>query len=934
MSPKVLVAHYDPRVRQRLRGLLERWGLQVSEAADGLSAVEQARQARPDLILLYAPLPRLNAPEACQQIRQLPGFQTTPVVIFSDVYRGVQVRNVILRRFGATDLVEWPMAEEVLRQRVSEWLAGSASPTVAVARPAEEAGLDPELERELRTLLAQWEAPPEATQALTPAESLPTVPAAPPEVLREVLPEVEEVITDLAAEETLLLEEAPEVPGTTPPSEAVDERQIVQEVQRILQETVGGGEGPSPAAPTVLVEKPAPGPVGEVEGTPFGPYVLLKRVATGGMAELFVAKKRGVEGFEKTLAIKRILPHLSDNKEFITMFIDEAKVAARLTHPNIVQIFDMGRIDGDYYIAMEYVPGKDLRAVLRRAQEAQRPVPVEIAVIVAIHLCAALDYAHRARDDQGRPLHIVHRDVSPPNVLISYDGDIKLTDFGVAKAAVKMHITLSGALKGKVLYMAPEQANLQPVDARSDIYSLGVVLYEMLAGRNPFYDRGDTELTILEKVRQGRVPPIRTFRPDVPETLAQILEKALQPDPARRYETARELQRDLEDFLVQRGVPNSTLYVARFIRELFPEEAGPVDEIREKLRHLPRIELRTPPAAVEAPSEAAPTVLVETPVPPSLPVSAEAAPPTGVGARSFEEIAYPMVTPKRRRPTALFVFLLVGLFVVIAGAITGIVLRQTSVRSRPATPVVPVSPPPAPSEPTRPETPPALEPAPTVSSEAPAPSTTPVPETPAPTVPAEAEAPAPSPPRPPAKAPAPPTSPMKAPEVSASTPPAQAPPRETARPSEKTPTKPAPPPGPTKVPEVPPTSHPSPPPEAPSPETAVETKAPAPPTPPAEAPRVRPGDLVETPDEPPALLKRAPADFPALARSQRLSDTVIIRVLVDERGSVVDAQVLRYKYAILRDAALEAVRKYTFRPARHQGVPVKSWYTVSVIFQP
>ncbi len=888
MSPKVLVAHYDPRTRQRVRELLERWGFQVLEVPDGPSAVDRARQDRPDLVLLYAPLPRLNAPEACQQIRQLPGFQATPVVIFSDVYRSVQVRNVILRRFGATDLIEWPVAEDVLRQKVREWLSGSAPPTVAVARPSEEVGLGPELEEELRTLVAQWEAPPEADTSKTASwpvgEALPTVPVAPQEVFRDVLSEVEGVITDLAAEETLVLEAAP----AGPPAEAVDERPIEQEVRRILEETLGGAEEPSPPppeAPTVRVEEPASVPAGGVEGTPFGPYVLLKRVATGGMAELYLAKKRGVEGFEKTLAIKRILPHLSDNQEFITMFIDEAKVAARLTHPNIVQIFDMGRIDGDYYIAMEYVPGKDLRAVLRRAQEVRRPVPVEIAVIVATHLCAALDYAHRARDDQGRPLHIVHRDVSPPNVLISYDGDIKLTDFGVAKAAVKMHVTLSGTLKGKVLYMAPEQANLQPVDARSDIYSLGIVLYELLTGRNPFYDRDDTELTVLEKVRQGRVPPVRTFRPDVPETLAQVLEKALQPDPARRYASARELQRDLEDFLVQRGIPNSTLYVARFIRELFPEEAGPIDEIREKLRHLPRIEPRTPPAAVEAP-----TVLVERPVP------AEAGPPTGVGARSFEEVVYPTVA-LRRRPTALF--LLLGLFVVLAGVLTGILLRQASVGSRKAPPVVQAPPtPPGPPSPAVPSTP----------EKAPGPSTPTTPETPTPPVPTEA----------------------KAPEAPTPTPPAKTPPRETARPAETAPAKPVPSPGPAKAPETPPAPRP----EVPSPEAPAEVKAPAPPTPSAETPRVRPGDLVETPDDPPVLLKRVLPDFPSLARAQRLSDRVVIRVLVDERGDVADAQVLQYKYAILRDAALEAVRKYTFRPARHQGVPVKTWYTVIVTFQP
>jgi len=611
MSSKVLVAHYIPRARQRIRELLEGWGYEVLEASDGASAVDQARQSQPDLILLYAPLPRLNAPEACQQIRQLPGFQATPIVIFSDVYRGPNFQKDLRQRFGATDLLAWPVDEDTLRQRVQEWLSGPApsmaTMPVVIPQPLQGGTLDPELERLVDNLLGSEKAPSpvgrENTQEVTLSEPPRTTPVASPEAFRAVAPEAEKAFTDLAKEETSTFETAP-----SPPPPAIDEHWLEKTVGQILHETLSGLETPAPPPPAA--GEAAPVPAEEVEGKPFGPYILLKRIAMGGMAELFVAKKRGVEGFEKTLVIKRILPHLSEINDFITMFIDEARVAARLTHPNIVQIFDMGRIDGNYYIAMEYVPGKDLRALLQRAQELHRPVPIEVAVIVAAHLCAALDYAHRARDDQGRSLHIVHRDVSPPNILISYDGDVKLTDFGVAKAAVKVHVTRIGALKGKILYMAPEQANLQPIDARSDIYSLGIVLYEMLAGRNPFYEEGDTELTVLEKVRQGRVPPIRTFRPDVPEALVSILEKALQPDPNRRYASARELQQALEDFLVRSGIPNSTLYVARFIRELFPEEAGPIDEIQEKLRRLPRGESPPPPSAVEAPSEGAPTVRV------------------------------------------------------------------------------------------------------------------------------------------------------------------------------------------------------------------------------------------------------------------------------------------------------------------------------------
>src|SRR5262249_31190504 len=176
-------------------------------------------------------------------------------------------------------------------------------------------------------------------------------------------------------------------------------------------------------------------------GINFGQYLLLSKIATGGMAELYKAKRKGVEGFEKILAIKRILPHMSDNDEFITMFIDEAKLAAQLTHQNICQIFDLGKIDNSYYIAMEYVHGKDLRAALRASRSKKKPFPVELAILVTSKISSALDYAHRKRDANGQPLNLVHRDISPQNILISYEGEVKLDDFGIAKAATKAHVT-------------------------------------------------------------------------------------------------------------------------------------------------------------------------------------------------------------------------------------------------------------------------------------------------------------------------------------------------------------------------------------------------------------------------------------------------------------------------------------------------------------
>ena len=310
------------------------------------------------------------------------------------------------------------------------------------------------------------------------------------------------------------------------------------------------------------------------KGINFGQYLLLEKIATGGMAELFKAKRKGVEGFEKILAIKRILPHMSDNDEFITMFIDEAKLAAQLTHQNICQIFDLGKIENSYYIAMEYVHGKDLRAGLRASRSKKKPFPVELAILVISKISSALDYAHRKRDANGQPLNLVHRDISPQNILISYEGEVKLVDFGIAKAASKAHVTQHGALKGKLLYMSPEQAWGKAVDKRTDIFSLGVVLYEMLTGAPLFLDENDTEVTILEKVREARIGPVRELNPKVPESLEKILVKVLHKNPDERYQTALDLQKDLDDFFYSEGYNATSGSLANYAQSLFPEEWG------------------------------------------------------------------------------------------------------------------------------------------------------------------------------------------------------------------------------------------------------------------------------------------------------------------------------------------------------------------------
>jgi len=318
------------------------------------------------------------------------------------------------------------------------------------------------------------------------------------------------------------------------------------------------------------------------------------------MAEVFKAKRSGVEGFEKVVAVKRILPHLSDNKEFVDMFVDEAKMVAGLTHPNIVQIFDLGRIDKSYYIAMEYVQGRDLRSILRRARERGSHVPLELCALIASRVCSALEYAHRKKDDHGQPMMTVHRDISPQNILISFEGDVKLTDFGIAKAASKATVTEAGALRGKLLYMSPEQAWGKPMDRRSDLFSLGIVFYEMVTDHKPFL--GSSEVSILETVRECKVAPPSRLNREVPPSLERVVMKALDRDPERRYQDAAEMYRDLEAVLHETPPPPTAATLAHFMETLYepPErEATVVDEAHEPAAGAP-------PRGDEAPAPAEP----------------------------------------------------------------------------------------------------------------------------------------------------------------------------------------------------------------------------------------------------------------------------------------------------------------------------------------
>jgi eukaryotic-like serine/threonine-protein kinase len=300
---------------------------------------------------------------------------------------------------------------------------------------------------------------------------------------------------------------------------------------------------------------------------PFGKYLLLERISVGGMAEVFKAKSFGVEGFEKIIAIKRILPSMAEDADFIEMFIDEAKIAGQLSHAHICQIFELGKIADSHFIAMEYIWGKDLLQIENRFRKLRQKMPIAMACNIASRVCEGLDHAHRKRDALGRPLQIIHRDVSPQNVLISYEGEVKVIDFGIAKAASRSSRTQAGVLKGKFGYMSPEQVRGLPLDRRSDVFAIGTLLWECLTGERLFAN--DSDFSTLERVRTAEVEPPTKLNPKVPPELEAIVMKALHRNVEQRYQWANELQEALHQVQSRTEPAFTAKQLAAWMKEAF-----------------------------------------------------------------------------------------------------------------------------------------------------------------------------------------------------------------------------------------------------------------------------------------------------------------------------------------------------------------------------
>ncbi len=298
-----------------------------------------------------------------------------------------------------------------------------------------------------------------------------------------------------------------------------------------------------------------------------GPYKVVERISAGGMAEVYKATQTGADNFERPVAIKRILPHIARDPNFIAMFQAEAKLAVQLQHGNICQIYQLGRHEDSFYIALEYVDGRDIGSVLDLHQKQSRPLPLPQACYIISRACEGLDYAHNKKSNDGKPLNIIHRDISPPNILISFEGEVKLIDFGLAKAVGSSVQTQAGIIKGKLAYMSPEQVRGTGLDHRSDVFALGIVFFEMLTARRLF--RRESDLETFDAVRQCQVPRPTEFNPAIPPALETILLQALARNADERYSSAGAFNEALREFVMSSRMNFRGDQLGTWMRKLF-----------------------------------------------------------------------------------------------------------------------------------------------------------------------------------------------------------------------------------------------------------------------------------------------------------------------------------------------------------------------------
>ncbi len=598
MDKNVLIVNYEPKSLSKLQKLIADAGLEVTSAKDGVEALESVEKRLPDLLIIDPMLPKLSGFEVSKKVSEQ--HPEIPIIIITSVYKGIKYRNEALTKYGAKDFFEIPFDDNQLLSRVKELLKIETPKEVTEKKPrhtkkSSKKRLEDILEETISGSLKDLNKPKKNPKIATKNDG---VVFTSEDIFSDVIDDIEKGETEKPSKKTSQ-------------KSIVNSDSVNLEVENQLEKTLSGLKigkklskktkektNKDKAEPEIkkskaVVESQVKSETEEEktkkeskkkvtkEGIEYGSYVLLEKVATGGMAELFKAKRRGVQGFQKIVAIKRILSHLVDNEDFVTMFIDEAKLAAQLNHPNIAQIYDLGKIDKSFYIAMEYVEGYDLRNIFKECQKKKVFMPEPLVLYVASKILSALDYAHRKKGLDMKDLKIVHRDVSPQNILISKDGDVKLVDFGIAKAATKASQTQAGALKGKLLYMSPEQAWGKAIDHRSDLFSLGSVLYEGLTDKKCFL--AESEISILEKVRSVQYDPINKLNPSISEYTIEIVSKALAKDLDSRYQSAKEMEQEIGKMLDALPFAVRERELAEFVEALYSGNTDKIKEIQKSM---------------------------------------------------------------------------------------------------------------------------------------------------------------------------------------------------------------------------------------------------------------------------------------------------------------------------------------------------------------
>ena len=621
MEKKILIVNYQPRKLEQWQSLFKDIEGELLTATNGEEALKIFEESQPDILVIDPMLPKKSGFDVIKEIKDKK--PDTKIVVVASVHKGVKYQTLAKNTYHVDEFVEEPIDDNVLKEKVAKVVGFSVDSMVLEElmeenkkqQSEEKKNSDdklnfsqkPKPKKKKPSTKRRFEEIIEETLSGKVIEDLPGKKVKKPkveegekvftseELFSDVINEVEESFIDQTLDS--LVEEP------KGKKEEKDKDSVEIEIEEKLEKTLSGLKVDKKKkhkkavieskSATVKKEDKSDKELKEgskkekdekrkkEKGTEYGNYLLLEKVATGGMAELFKAKRRGVQGFQKIVAIKRILPHLVENEDFVTMFIDEAKLAAQLNHPNIAQIYDLGKIEDTFYIAMEYVEGHDLRKILKKCKEKGCQIPEPIVLFVASKVLSALDYAHRKKGLDNKDLHIVHRDISPQNIILSLEGDVKLVDFGIAKAATKASQTQAGALKGKLLYMSPEQAWGEAVDKRSDLFSLGSVMYEALTGKKCFL--ADSEINILEKVRNVDYVPIREVNPRVSEKTARIIDKALTKDKEKRYQSAKEMEQDILDVLNSLPYTVNERTVAEFINALYKEDLKKIKEMAEKL---------------------------------------------------------------------------------------------------------------------------------------------------------------------------------------------------------------------------------------------------------------------------------------------------------------------------------------------------------------